>query len=82
MTKRHKRLVELIIQERKARAIRQQSLAKLLRQRDQSWVSRMENGQRRIDVIEFLNLADAIGFDPSKVLKEVRAVADGPSRRR
>jgi transcriptional regulator with XRE-family HTH domain len=81
MNKRHRRLVELIIQERKSRAIRQQGLAKLLRQQ-QSWVSRLETGQRRIDVVDFLNLADAIGFDPTKVLREVRAVADGPTRRR
>jgi HTH-type transcriptional regulator/antitoxin HipB len=28
----------------------------------------MENGQRRVDVIEFLELAEIIGFDPHAVI--------------
>jgi len=76
-TKRHRRLVELLVAERKARKIRQQRLARRLR-RHQSWVARLESGQRRIDVVEYLELADAIGFDPVRVLRKVRAVARGP----
>jgi len=30
----------------------------------QSFVARVESGERRIDVVEFLNIAKAIGFDP------------------
>jgi transcriptional regulator with XRE-family HTH domain len=40
----------------------------------QSYVARVESGQRRIDVIEFLDLAEAIGFDPQRVMKRLRAV--------
>jgi transcriptional regulator with XRE-family HTH domain len=29
----------------------------------QSYVARLESGQRRIDVVEFLELAEALGFD-------------------
>jgi ribosome-binding protein aMBF1 (putative translation factor) len=73
VTKRHERLVQLIIEERKARNIRQEQLARALRQ-NQSWVSRLESGQRRIDVAEFLMLAEVIGFDPYKMLRRVQGV--------
>jgi HTH-type transcriptional regulator/antitoxin HipB len=68
---RQQRLVELIIDERKARKIRQQGLARQLQQH-QSWVSRLEGGKRRIDVLEFLALAEAIGFDPGVALRKIQ----------
>jgi hypothetical protein len=33
----------------------------------------LESGQRRIDVVEFLNIADVIGFDPRRVINRLRA---------
>ena len=77
MRKRQKRLVNYIIAERKRRNIQQQKLARRLRQH-QSWVSRLESGQRRIDVCEFLDLAEAIGFDPYMALRKIQ----GESRTR
>jgi HTH-type transcriptional regulator/antitoxin HipB len=64
------RLARLLVEERKRRKIRQRKLARRLKQH-QSWVSRLESGTRRIDVIEFLDLAEAIGFDPSVALKKI-----------
>lgn len=81
MTKRHRRLVELLIAERKARRLPQTNLARRLR-RHQSWVARLESGQRRIGVDEFLMLAEAIGFDPTKALREIQAVGPGRTPRR
>jgi HTH-type transcriptional regulator/antitoxin HipB len=72
-TKRHKRLIELLIAERKARGLLQDGLAHALRVR-QDWISRIERGDRRIDVIEFLALAEIMGFDPHDVLSQVQAV--------
>lgn len=34
------------------------------RRRYQSFVATVDSGQRRVDVVEFLDFADAIGFDP------------------
>jgi HTH-type transcriptional regulator/antitoxin HipB len=68
------RLARLLVEERKRRKIRQQKLARRLKQH-QSWVSRLESGTRRIDVIEFLDLAEAISFDPSVALKKIRDAA-------
>ncbi len=61
-SKRHKQLIELVIAERKRAGIRQVQLAKKLK-KSQTWIARLESGERRLDVIELLDLAEAIGFD-------------------
>jgi transcriptional regulator with XRE-family HTH domain len=73
MGKRHAQLIKILVDERKARNIRQQGLARRMRQH-QSWVSRLESGQRRVDVCEFIELAEAIGFDASAALRKIQAV--------
>lgn len=40
----------------------------------QSYVARLESGQRRIDVVEFLEIAEALGFDPARALSSVKNV--------
>ncbi|MBX9812089.1 MAG: helix-turn-helix domain-containing protein [Burkholderiales bacterium] len=52
---------------RKNAGVSQQALAKRLR-RPQSFVSKYENAERRLDVVEFLQVAQAIGIDPHKVI--------------
>jgi transcriptional regulator with XRE-family HTH domain len=61
-SKRHKRLIELVVAERKKAGIRQVQLAKKLK-RSQTWIARLESGERRLDVVELLDLAEAIGFN-------------------
>lgn len=79
-TKRHKRLIELLTDERKAHGLRQDGLAHALR-KQQVWVSRIESGERRIDVVEFLMLAEAIGFDPFIILAKIQEIEpDKPLR--
>jgi HTH-type transcriptional regulator/antitoxin HipB len=73
-------LIELLVAARKTRGLRQAGLAYALRN-PQSWVSVIERGQRRIDVVEYLDLAEAIGFDPLTMLAEVQAIPpDKPPR--
>jgi hypothetical protein len=43
-------------------------------------VSKYESGERRIDVVEFLMLAEAIGFDPIEAIK--RVTGERAARRR
>ncbi len=69
---RQKALVGLMIEQRKKAGLTQAQLAKRLR-RYQSFVATVESGQRRIDVIEFLDFAEAIGFDPIDAIKKLRA---------
>lgn len=64
-------MVRLIREQREARNLHQSDIAALLGEH-QSFIARVESGQRRIDVIEFFRIADAIGFDPIKALKRIR----------
>jgi len=64
-------LVALLIERRLKAGLSQAALAKKLR-RYQSFVATVESGQRRIDVVEFLDFADAIGFEPSDALRQIR----------
>jgi transcriptional regulator with XRE-family HTH domain len=70
-SKRHKRLIELVTAERKQAGIRQVQLAKKLK-RSQTWIARLEGGERRLDVIELIDLAEAIGFDAPAVVAIVQ----------
>ena len=63
-------MVRLIREEREARNLFQSDVAAALGEH-QSFIARVESGQRRIDVIEFFRIADAIGFDPIKALKKI-----------
>jgi transcriptional regulator with XRE-family HTH domain len=72
-TPRHRKLVELLAEERKAAGLSQSALARKLNQY-QSFIARIEGGQRGIDVVEFLAICEAIGRDvtPSSILREVQ----------
>lgn len=52
----HKALVDKLIKARKERNLRQEDVAKLLG-RTQSYVSKIEAGQRRIDIIQLKEFA-------------------------
>lgn len=67
---RHKRLVELLITSREEAGLKQSEVAEKLG-RQQPFISNIENGQRRVDVIELLELAEAIGFDPKAVIEKL-----------
>ena len=67
---RHKALIEFVIKQRKAAGLTQVQVAKRLR-RYQSYVTLLETGQRRIDVVEFIEIADAIGFDAATVVRRL-----------
>ena len=67
----HKNLVDLIVTKREAAGLTQTQLAQKLGEY-QSFVARLESGQRRIDVIEFLELATILGFDPAKAIRLIQ----------
>jgi transcriptional regulator with XRE-family HTH domain len=71
VSKRHKALVALLVECREAAGITQTQLADRLGEY-QSFVARLESGQRRVDVVEFLELAEVLGFDAGKVLSAIR----------
>jgi transcriptional regulator with XRE-family HTH domain len=71
-TSRYRRLRELLVEARQAQKVSQSALAHKLG-RVQSFVSKYERGERRLDVVEFLEVSHALGIDPHKVLKQVEA---------
>jgi HTH-type transcriptional regulator/antitoxin HipB len=42
--------------------------------RHQPFIANIENGDRRLDVVEFLLLAETIGFDPCEVMREIASI--------
>ncbi len=68
------RLVQLVVDKRREAGMSQSDLAEALG-RYQSVVAAIESGGRRVDVVEFLELAEVIGFDPYEVLREVAETA-------
>ncbi len=71
-TDRYRLFLHLLIQERRNKNITQVQLAQMLK-KPQSYVSKYENGERRLDVIEFLNIADYIGIDASDFIKKLKS---------
>jgi len=68
-TQRHQQFIAFIVSARKAADITQVELAQRLG-KPQSFVSKVERGERRLDVIEFCQLAEALGRDPAKLLQD------------
>ena len=67
---RHQALRKYIVEKRKKSGLRQVDLAKLLR-RNQSYVTNLERGQKAVEVVELIEWAEAIGFDPADAVKRI-----------
>lgn len=67
----YRALLTRITQARKEAGITQADLAEQLG-RPQSFISKIESGERRIDVVEFLQVAHLIGFDPCALIQDLR----------
>ena len=67
---RHEALRKYLIQKRKDAGLTQHELAAALK-RSQSYVATIETGQRRIDVVELIDLADVLGFRPPDAIKRI-----------
>jgi transcriptional regulator with XRE-family HTH domain len=67
---RHEILRRLLKERRKRAKLSQQAVADPIG-RGQTFVSAVERGQHRVSVLEFLNFAEAIGFDAAAALRKV-----------
>lgn len=70
-TPRYRNLLQILVEERNKAGLSQAEVAERL-SRHQSYVSKYENAERRLDVIEFLDIAKAIGFDPAEAVKKLQ----------
>jgi len=67
---RYRRLLRLLIKAREDAGMTQVELGKKLK-RPQSFVSKVEAGSRGIGIIEFLEIADALGIDVSEFVRHL-----------
>lgn len=69
-TPQHRDLRRQLIAARKKSGLTQRKLAERLR-RDQSFVAKYEGGERRLEVIEFVQICRAIGVRPGRILERL-----------
>jgi transcriptional regulator with XRE-family HTH domain len=63
------RLIAMLVAVRKKAAVPQQALAKKLG-KPQSFVAKYEGGERRIDLVEFVEIVRAMGGDPVGLFRD------------
>ena len=66
-TRTHRILCAALVQARKGAGLSQHELAHKLK-RSQSFIAKIEVGERRIDVVEFIEIARALGREPAELL--------------
>jgi transcriptional regulator with XRE-family HTH domain len=69
-TPTYARFRELLIEAREERGLTQAGLAERLK-RPQSYGSKFERGERRLDVVEYLERANALRIDPLRLLRNL-----------
>lgn len=69
-SRRHRALCATLVSARKASRLSQQELATRIKT-SQTVIARIEIGERRIDVIEFIDLAKALRLDPRTLLTDL-----------
>lgn len=67
---RQRQLLALLMGVRKEKGMTQAAVAAALA-KPQSFVAKYENGERRIDVIEFIDIAAALGVAPNDILAQI-----------
>jgi len=69
-TPEHQALCALLIATRKAAGLTQWQVAEKLDQ-PQSFLAKVEGGERRLDVIEFIAMVRALGREPAEVMTQL-----------
>ncbi len=65
-------LQKLLVDTRKSQSLTQAEIADRLN-KPQSYISKYEIGERRLDVIEFLEVCQALSVKPASLLKKLEA---------
>lgn len=70
-TPAHRELLKRLVAARNRKGMTQQELAKKLR-RHQSFVAKYERGERRLEVIEFVQICRELGVSPETIITNLR----------
>ncbi|MEG3135530.1 helix-turn-helix transcriptional regulator [Rouxiella sp. T17] len=63
-------VISMLKNARKERGITQTQLSEAFG-RPQSFIAKVENGERRLDIVEFLHLARLLNFEPAAVIDKI-----------
>jgi transcriptional regulator with XRE-family HTH domain len=69
-TRRHRALISVLLDLRKAKGLTQRELATKLKT-TQNYIAQIESGLRRVDVVEFGEYVAALGEDPVETYRKV-----------
>jgi transcriptional regulator with XRE-family HTH domain len=69
-TRRHRALISVLVDTRKASGLTQRDLSVRLKI-NQSVIAQIEAGQRRVDVIEFMDIAKALDTTANHLLEQI-----------
>ena len=72
----HQALLDLLVAVRKEAGLTQVAVAERL-ERPQSFVAKVENGERRLDLVEFVALVEALNAEPLDVFAAFLDAAHG-----
>ena len=70
----HRALCALLLGARRKAGLNQAGVAERLG-KPQSFVAKYEGGERRLDMIEFLAVAEALGADPRAIIRDLQKKA-------
>lgn len=68
----YQRVINALKKARKEKGITQAQLAEALG-KPQSFIAKVESGERRLDVVEFVHLAHMVGLEPSTVINSIKS---------
>jgi transcriptional regulator with XRE-family HTH domain len=69
-SREHRSVIAVLVTARKAAGLTQEQLARRLK-RPQSYVSKYETGERRLDVPEFIRISRFLNADPEILIAQV-----------
>lgn len=80
-SERYRHLCHILVETRKAKGLTQTQVANRLA-RPQSFVSKYEKAERRLDVIEFLEVVSALGVEAQHLLAKLQGTTRSRKRRK
>jgi transcriptional regulator with XRE-family HTH domain len=69
-TKGHRTLIDILVESRQQAGLTQRDLAARLK-RPHVFIGRIEAGERRVDVIEFIEIARVLDIDPKHLFAKL-----------
>lgn len=76
----YREIIDVLVAARRSAGLTQQQLSSQLG-KPQSYVAKIERGERRLDILEFCQLVRVLGEKPSDILSRIEAEFPVASRR-